>query len=198
MLTSDLMSGIPTSEPLASDQEGLSSGKARKRKKCIKQKVEVINLHLGDNIKLNEVMELEDSTIVGHFLRKHMNGESLKVWMQETFVVVLGYSPRCMVLVKGWMIWILRSKVDVDKIIQARWQWGSQSLFLKKWHLEFDANSTHMDYYLIWVRLLGLPLILWSDEVFNKIGNSLGLFYKADNSYRDTRNMGMALECWLD
>lgn len=97
-----------------------------------------------------------------------------------------------MVLVKGWMIWILRSKAIVDKILQVRWQWGSQSLFLKKWHLEFGANSTHMENYLIWVRLPSLHLILWPDEVFSEIGNALGFFYNTNNSYRDTRNMEMA------
>jgi len=46
-----------------------------------------------------------------------MNGESLKVYMEENFIVVLGYSPHYMVLVKGWIIWILSLKVDIDKII---------------------------------------------------------------------------------
>jgi hypothetical protein len=78
-----------------------------------------------------------------------------------------------MVLVKGWMIWILRLKVDDDKILQEKWQWGSQFLFLKKWHLEFDANSAHMEYYPIWVRIPCLPLILWLDEVFSEIGNAM-------------------------
>lgn len=63
----------------------------------------MVKLQLGVNVKLNEVMDLEDSTIVGCFLNKRMNGECLKVWTKETFVVVLCYSPRCMVLVRGWM-----------------------------------------------------------------------------------------------
>ena len=132
MFISNLMRKNPILEPLASNHEGLGPGKARKRQKCIKQKIEVVNLHLGDNIKLNVFMELEESTIVGFFLSKHMNGESLKVLTKETFSMVLGYSTLYMLLVKGWMIWILRSMKNVDKLLQERWQWGLQSLSPKK------------------------------------------------------------------
>jgi hypothetical protein len=48
-----------------------------------------------------------------------------------------------------------------------------------------------MEYYPIWVRLPGLPLILWLDEVFSEISNALGLFYEDDNYYREIGNMGM-------
>jgi hypothetical protein len=74
ILIVDLMSIIPISKPLVFNHNDLNPRKSRERQKCIKWKVEVVNLHLGDNMKLNEVMDLKDSTIVGHFLRKHMNG----------------------------------------------------------------------------------------------------------------------------
>jgi len=89
------------------------------------------------------------------------------------------------------MIWILGLKVDADKNFQQKWQRGSQFLFLKKWCLQFNANSFHMEYYPIWVRLPGLPLILWLDEVFSEIGNALELFYEDDNYYKEIWNMGM-------
>jgi hypothetical protein len=66
--------------------------------------VDVVNLHLGDKLKFHEIMELEYSTITGHFSSKRMKGETLKAVMQENFTEVLGYSPHCMVLVKGLMI----------------------------------------------------------------------------------------------
>jgi hypothetical protein len=48
--------------------EGLGPGgakKSRKCHKCIKRKQELINL--GENIKLREIMDLEDLTLVGFF-----------------------------------------------------------------------------------------------------------------------------------
>jgi len=84
-------------------------------------------------------MELEDSTNIGGFPRKHMNGKFLKFWMKEAFIAVLSYSTHCMVLVD----------VEADRNFKERWKWGFQSLFLKKWHSKFYSNSSHMDYYPI-------------------------------------------------
>jgi hypothetical protein len=43
-----------------------------------------------------------------------------------------------------------------------------------------------MDIVPIRMKLLGLPIELWSLEVFQAIGNSLGDFYEADMSYEDS------------
>jgi hypothetical protein len=34
-------------------------------------------------------------------------------------------------------------------------------------------------------------MLIWSDDVFKKIGNASGLFYEADNTYREMGNMRM-------
>jgi hypothetical protein len=67
---------------------------------------------------------------------------------------------------------------EVENILHKRWKWGAQPLFLKKWHLDFDARSTHLDIISIWVRLRGLPLVLWSKGVFEEIGNDSTFFMK--------------------
>jgi hypothetical protein len=36
-----------------------------------------------------------------------------------------------------------------------------------------------------------LPLVLWSKDVFAKIGNSLGSYYEVDLSFQDTGYFGM-------
>jgi hypothetical protein len=77
-------------------------------------------------------MELKDLAIIGQFPRKRMGGETLKYWMQENFEAMLGYPPCNMVLVKGWMVWILRYVPNANNILNIRWKWGSQPIFLKK------------------------------------------------------------------
>jgi hypothetical protein len=47
-------------------------------------------------------------------------------------------------------------------------------------------------FFPVWVHILGLPLILWSKEVFEKIGNTLGTFYEANLSFQETGYYGMA------
>jgi hypothetical protein len=98
----------------------------------VKKKADAINLELGENVKLHEIMDLEGSSIMGRFSSKRMNKETLKSWTKENFAQLLGYSQCNMVLVKGWLVWIINSREDAKKIIKAHWTWGSQALFLKK------------------------------------------------------------------
>jgi hypothetical protein len=65
-------------------------------------------------------------------------------------------------------------------------------MLLNKWNIKFDVWSTSVEILLVWVHIPGLPLIRWSKEVFEKIGNTLGTFYEVDLSFQETRYYGMA------
>jgi len=43
-----------------------------------------------------------------------------------------------------------------------------------------------------WVRLPGLPLHLWFDDIFKHIGNELGTYLDHEKSYITSRNMSLA------
>jgi hypothetical protein len=58
--------------------------------------------------------------------------------------------------------------------------------------VDFDASTEKLAITPVWVCLPGLPLILWSKEVFKEIGNALGFFYEANSSYKSSGYMGMA------
>jgi hypothetical protein len=81
----------------------------------------------------------------------------------------------------------------VEDMLHKRWIWGAHPHFLKKWNIEFDARSTHLDIIPTWVIILGLPLILWSKQFFEEIGNVLGNFYEVDLSHRELSYMGIDL-----
>jgi hypothetical protein len=51
---------------------------------------------------------------------------------------------------------------------------------------------THLDFTPGLGKDVRAPLILWSEEVFKEIGNSLGLFYEEYTSFYDSGYMGMA------
>jgi hypothetical protein len=70
-----------------------------------------------------------------------MNGDSLKEWTKVNFELVVGYPPRIMTLEKGWLVWVFKMVAKVNNICTSRWKWGSQNLFLKKWHVDFDAKT---------------------------------------------------------
>jgi hypothetical protein len=62
-LMGKLISGISTIDPRVSTQESLGPRgpwNLQKLRKYIKSMRESINIHLGDSIKLNEIIELED------------------------------------------------------------------------------------------------------------------------------------------
>jgi hypothetical protein len=50
----------------------------RGRKKCVKCKMEDPNLVLGEGMKLNEILAMEEAMLVGRFASKRMSMETLK------------------------------------------------------------------------------------------------------------------------
>jgi hypothetical protein len=164
----------------------------RKSKKCIKKREGPINLTLGDDIKLNEIVTMQNTTLVGRFASKRASPDSLKAWTATTFATFLGYAPSSLVLAKGWLAWTFRSEQDASAILSGRWCYGTQALFLKRWTPEFNASTARQEITPIWVRLPGLPISFWTEEIFHKIGSTLGHFYEADLSYKTTGYMAMA------
>jgi hypothetical protein len=59
-----------------------------------------------------------------------------------------------MTLDKGWLVWVFKVVVEVNQVLQSRWKWGSQNLFMKKWHVDFDVRTTLVDILPIWVHIL--------------------------------------------
>jgi len=53
----------------------------------------------------------------------------------------------------------------------------------------FDLEQEHLGVSPIWVRLSGLPLQLWTEDVFHLIGDDLGQYLDFDRSFLDIRRM---------
>ena len=66
------------------------------------------------------------------------------------------------------------------------------SLILKRWNPMFDVDKEKSNWDLVWVYLPQLPLHFWNVESFEMIGNYLGKFLNADNSYDIHEHMRMA------
>jgi hypothetical protein len=120
-----------------------------------------------------------------------MTGDTMKSWTEVHFLPILGYEPKCLTLAKGWLAWITREVADATKLLLSGGVGVHQELFLKKWLVDFDAHTEILAITMVWVFLPSLPLILWSEEVFKEIRNSLGFFYEAHTSYKTLGYMGM-------
>jgi hypothetical protein len=73
-----LMSGSTIVEAWILGKPLLEGERKKIRRKCIKKMLEPVSISLGSKTRLNNVMELEERLIVGHFPRKKMSCECLK------------------------------------------------------------------------------------------------------------------------
>lgn len=118
--------------------------------------------------------------------------EVLKHRFASTFQELMCYLPKCMILAKGQLAWTVKLLEDANKLLEEHWFWGSQALFLKNYHLDFDAQIKKLEVTTVQVCLLGFPLIFWLDDVFWEIGNKIKCLFEADNLLKDAGYMGMA------
>jgi len=72
-----------------------------------KVETKIRNLHLGEETKLHEILELVDSSLVGSFLGRIIGSGALKDWIWEKIKPMIGYPPRSISMVRGWMLSIL-------------------------------------------------------------------------------------------
>eukprot|EP01018_Ginkgo_biloba_P039380 Gb_12932 [translate_table: standard] len=152
-LVGDLTAQLPTGEVFLND---VKSGAVRKRRRnCIKQRATPLNLVLGEEVKMHEVVDRAELTLVGHFPGRRMGDKGERIGCRAVGRLLLGGS----------------------------WKWDSTPLWLNRWSPFFDARKERMDLMPVWVKLPGLPLEFWSLEVFKAIGNVLGHFVEADMSF---------------
>ncbi|GLJ44533.1 hypothetical protein SUGI_0935070 [Cryptomeria japonica] len=56
----------------------------------------------------------------------------------------------------------------------------SSCFLLKSWYTNFNPSTKSFDKIPLWVKLLNLPLHLWFDSYFERLGDSLGSFLMVD------------------
>lgn len=62
------------------------------------------------------------------------------------------------------------------------WSFGKSSLTIKKWEPNMDLSNAFFLTALIWVRIPGLPLEFWHEDIFNGIASSFGELIAVDNA----------------
>lgn len=65
-------------------------------------------------------------------------------------------------------------------------------ILLKCWSPLFDPDREQIGAGPLWVRLPGLPLQYWLEDVFVRIGNMLGTYLDYDKSYIQSKNRTLA------
>lgn len=65
-------------------------------------------------------------------------------------------------------------KTVVDHIVKRDWLWKSHKLCLKWWSPTSGAISNSENLEQIWIKMVGLPLHLWSQRIFKEVGDLCG------------------------
>jgi hypothetical protein len=67
-------------------------------------------------------VDLASKALVGHFQGHIMGMDKLKEWINVSWKLVLGYSPKVFVLVRGWMGFIFQLEEYVKKVLKSMWK----------------------------------------------------------------------------
>eukprot|EP01018_Ginkgo_biloba_P023075 Gb_32325 [translate_table: standard] len=73
-------------------------------KRCVKQKRNQVNLVLGDDIEMHQVVGLLSQALIGRFHGHSTGVQSLKIWFKEKWEPLCGYSPVFYLLARGLLL----------------------------------------------------------------------------------------------
>jgi len=183
--------GRPSQSHLGIEDSANEKGTRRPRRKCIKNKGLLRNLSLGEDVEMQEVVEMSKVTLVGRVNGRSFALGTIQNWVKEEWGL-LGYTPVADELSRKWFAFTFRSEDQAQEVLRKNWSIQSFPLLLKPWTPMFDASRERVDTIPIWVRLPAFPFQFWKEKFFRKIGNMLGEFLEADESFKDSNQKRMA------
>lgn len=123
----------------------------------------------------------KDNALVSKFKRYWPSSEVVENWVSQ----ILTKSYFINFCNRGLFLFFLKT-VERNIILLLASLWGRTSLFMKPWFPEFNLTTIFETTTPVWVRLPNL-LIQLCQEIFKKIGNTLGQFIKSER--RNSRRL---------
>ncbi|WKA06293.1 hypothetical protein VitviT2T_024196 [Vitis vinifera] len=139
-------------------------------------------LELGQRVKPERLEQL-DHCLVGRW----ENGaipppelDFLKNWAGQVWL--LRGKLNISVLGRGLLLFEFELLSEAERVlVRGMRRVKDNALFLEKWHPEVGCFCNKVSAKEAWVRVVGLPLHLWSREVFKLIGDGCGGFIVVDD-----------------
>lgn len=111
---------------------GSTSGNGGSQKRrCVKAKGGSVNLVLGKEVHLNEVVGMAVCILVGKIHGHRSGDKSLHNRVDGLWGNLLGYPPKTFLLACGWSTFVFHSEEDATKILVGSWSWDNSPLFIK-------------------------------------------------------------------
>jgi hypothetical protein len=101
-------------------------------RQCIKLRKNKVNLVLSEDIKMNQIVELENQDLTRHFFDRKISKNNLRKWIDMEWRTLIGYSPKFHLIRRGWLAFIFKAEEDATKISNSRCLWCSTPLTLKR------------------------------------------------------------------
>jgi len=164
----------------------------KKKYRCFKSKADDIFLRLEEDIQWGETMDFADRVLVGCIRGRNYSAACLKTWATEVWGQHLVDIPFVQTFVRGWFALRFACVDHTNWVLSSYWHFEHAPVLLKRWTPLFDPETEHIGIGPVWIRLPGLPLQYWSEDIFRRIGNAIGSFMDYDKSYQHTGMMAYA------
>ncbi|XP_059068499.1 uncharacterized protein LOC131859004 [Cryptomeria japonica] len=112
-------------------------------------------------------------SLVGKFMGPRPNIETIRDLSKKKWK--LNGQVNIYVMSKGFFVFSFSCEKDISTVLAGGpWVIGKSSLALMKWSLNLDLSDSIFEVVPVWVRLLGLPLEYWNEDVLCGIASSFG------------------------
>lgn len=104
----------------------------------------------------------------------------MRNWLGTKWKSLLGYISTIVRLIKNWYSFHFLSMEDFETIRSIPWVHGKNFLALHNWYIGYNPLHNAPTNKLIWVKLPGLLIELWTKDALTDIGNAIGKFVYVD------------------
>lgn len=103
------------------------------------RKKRVSSLAIGDGVDLEDMSTYANRAQVGHARGRNLSQGFLKKWVITNWGSKVSSLPEVSKLMKGWFVFLMASKEDVDLMLTGMWEMVGVPIVLCKWSPIFDA-----------------------------------------------------------
>lgn len=87
------------------------------------------------------------------------------------------------------------SRVEAERIKMGKWMFENQELFLDWWSQVLTCNHRNSKPEKVWIKLIGFPSHLWSENIFEMVGDRYGGFPGIDEDTKNRSHLRWARIC---
>jgi hypothetical protein len=93
-----------------------------------------MSLVVGEDIVVNQILDLSGCTLVGKFVNERIGMDYLLIWIEENGDPILGYTIAIRLLARGWICFNFHKEKYVAYVLKEVWFMDRSYMSIKSWH----------------------------------------------------------------